>query len=173
MNNVIRVEHKGVAYFYPDASVPDALIACYADVVRNDWDMERWSQYQRFLHVGVAVPHLRDEHGSLFATSVGLTPMLKDPPDQVRLSELLFHADVSVRSQIVKLALKPETEAVVMFEVLAMDSSQFGHRQFLAVGPDRSHKSVESVKNIWLGDVPSRFHYPRIWAANPTLKPKG
>lgn len=171
MNSVIRVEHNREMYFYPNASVPEALVACYADVVRNDWNLENWHSYHRFLNVGFDVPHLRDDQNFLSATSVGMAPLLSSPPDRVRLSELMFYASLEVRPLMVKLAVKPTTLAIVMFENLAMDSSAFGDRKFLAVGPTLTYKTVEEIKNQRLGDTPSRFLYPQLWAANPMIKP--
>ena len=73
--------------------------------------------------------------------------------------------DPSVRGAIERNAAKPGVDAVVCFEVLQMDSSKFGHRQALIVGPGCTYK-VSDIEGAGfrLGDVPSRFAYPvALW----------
>jgi len=52
---------------------------------------------------------------------------------------------------------------VINMENLAFDSSEFGMRTALVVGPMCSIKSVQEAldNHVRLGDVPSRFQYPK------------
>jgi len=51
-------------------------------------------------------------------------------------------------------------DAVVCFENLDMSSNQLGRRTAMAIGPDRTYKTVDAVQGKHLGDVPSRFQWP-------------
>jgi hypothetical protein len=57
----------------------------------------------------------------------------------------------------------PTAEGLVCFENLQMDSSQLGRRTAAVFGPDNTFKQ-SNLHEARLGDVPSRFQYPRyIW----------
>lgn len=70
--------------------------------------------------------------------------------------------DESVHSAILASAARyPDREALVCFENLQMDSSLFGLRSALVVGPSNTYNLEDIVKSgARLGDVPSRFMYP-------------
>jgi hypothetical protein len=53
---------------------------------------------------------------------------------------------------------------VVLFENLDFSSSNFGLRTVLCVGPSCTYKTVEELHDHHLGDVPSRFQWPTMWA---------
>jgi hypothetical protein len=59
-------------------------------------------------------------------------------------------------------ARKDGVEAVVCMENLQMDSSAFGQRSALIVGPSCTYQlsQIETLPNFRLGGVPSRFQYP-------------
>jgi len=66
-------------------------------------------------------------------------------------------------ADIVRLARDPGTEALVLFENVQMDSSQFGRQTVMCVGPERTYKSVAEIEGRWLGDLPSERQYPGFW----------
>lgn len=49
---------------------------------------------------------------------------------------------------------------LVLFENQQMDSSNFGNRTCLCVGPNNTYKTVEDVKSSHLNDLPSQRQYP-------------
>lgn len=75
-------------------------------------------------------------------------------------TDFLALFDQSVHDTIRTNRSKPGVEAVVCFEVLQMDSSSFGKRSALIMGPGCSYLLSEIEKGCRLGDVPSRFQYP-------------
>lgn len=81
---------------------------------------------------------------------------------EITLDDLFsrFHPDVHDR--IKAQADRPDVEAIVVLQVLQMDSSQAGHVQALAVGSGCTWTLdyVLNTPHFRTGDVPSRFHYP-------------
>ena len=76
----------------------------------------------------------------------------------------LFHE--SVRPAIIASSVsKPGIEAVVCLEVLAMDSSCFGDRAAMIIGPGCTYNFADLEKsNPWCDDLPSRSKYPTaLW----------
>lgn len=78
-----------------------------------------------------------------------------------RLEWVAFLAlfDESVRDAVTAARLMPGTSALVAFENMAMDSSAFGDRTALRVGPGCSYTLEAAVKSH-LGQTPSVFQYP-------------
>ena len=59
---------------------------------------------------------------------------------------------------------------MVNCECLQMDSSQFGKRSALCLGPHCTYGVGEIERGMRLGDVPSRFQYPTaLWRCNHHL----
>ena len=75
----------------------------------------------------------------------------------------------SVHQDILALAERyPDSEALVCFEVLAMDSSHYGERTCVACGPRRTVTTEHlAALNAHIGGRPSRFAYPvAMWQLN-------
>lgn len=85
---------------------------------------------------------------------------ISGPLKPITKQQLFALADPEVNETLARLLFYGETTAIVVFEVLQMDSSQCGHRQFLSIGPTRTYKTIAEVAPHHLGDVPSRFAYP-------------
>lgn len=66
-------------------------------------------------------------------------------------------------------APEPRCTHIVVLEVLQMDSSAFGHRTALRVGPERTFTldDVLDTPGYRLGTTPSQFHYPLYYAEFP------
>lgn len=93
------------------------------------------------------------------------------------LNEVEFLAlfDPEVHETIRERANREGVEAVVCMEVLQMDSSCFGMRSALIVGPGCTLQlaEIETHPNFRLGDVPSRFQYPTAyWLVAPKEEAK-
>ena len=86
----------------------------------------------------------------------------RETAKNVPLIDVLARFDPSVRPAIQRLADKQETEAIVVLEVLQMDSSRAGDLQALAVGPSNSWTldHVLDTPSFRTGNLPSNFHYP-------------
>ena len=83
---------------------------------------------------------------------------------QLTRDEFLSHFDPSVHARIKAAVVRyPDAEAVVIFENVAFDSSAFGDRQALVVGPSNTFKSVEFCEGKWLNDLPSQRQYPQAF----------
>ena len=61
-------------------------------------------------------------------------------------------------------AKKLKATAMVLMENLQMDSSMFGTKVILMLGPSLTYKTIADIEGQRLGDVPSRFQYPTMWA---------
>lgn len=78
------------------------------------------------------------------------------PSDQVKRDR------DTARMNLVALAVRfPKAEAVVLFENVQMDSSSFGERKMVVVGPGCSIESVAACEDKWLNDLPSQRLYPQ------------
>lgn len=85
--------------------------------------------------------------------------------DIVEVDEKTFLSgfDPEMQTYIASMARNGFISAIVRFEVLAMDSSSFGARCALGVGP-KCQFDIPDLPTLVLGDVPSRFAYPtQIW----------
>ena len=81
---------------------------------------------------------------------------------QLKVHEFFKLFDPEVHQDIINSVRKyPDAEAVVVFENVAFDSSQFGRRSALVVGPSNTFTSVEFCKGRWLYDLPSQRQYPQ------------
>ena len=78
---------------------------------------------------------------------------------ELKLEALIAMFDSSVRARIEELAADPETTGLVVFENQQMDSSHFGDRSVMCVGPNRTYKTVEECEGRWLNDLPSQRKY--------------
>jgi hypothetical protein len=78
--------------------------------------------------------------------------------------EFLKLFDKEVHARIVANSLKPGVDAVVCLENLQMDSSHFGDRSALIVGPECTFQLKHLEGPFRLGELPSTFKYPTaIW----------
>lgn len=78
--------------------------------------------------------------------------------------EFLELFDPTVHSKIVANSCKPGVEAVVCLENLQMDSSNFGKRTALIVGPGCTYQLKHLEGEFRLGELPSTFQYPvSVW----------
>lgn len=92
----------------------------------------------------------------------------------VKESEFLALFDLTVHNAILASAARhPDCEALVCFENQQMDSSEFGRRSALVVGPSNTYTLQDVQKEgCRLGDVPSRFQYPVCFVDYRATKPK-
>ena len=82
---------------------------------------------------------------------------------QVSAQEFLALFDESVHSAIARKAEQYQAIAVVYFENQMFDSSAFGSRSALPVGPNNTYKTVEACEGKWLNDLPSQRQYAQCW----------
>ena len=75
-------------------------------------------------------------------------------------NEFLAMFDESVHDIVVAKIREFGATAIVCFENQQMDSTQFGARTAMPVGPRNSFKNVEDVKGKHLNDLPSQRQYP-------------
>jgi hypothetical protein len=93
-----------------------------------------------------------------------MTHPVSGPVRELNETEFLGLFDASVRDRIKANSQKPGVDAVVCFENLQMDSSEFGKRSALIMGPGCSHALTEIETGGRLGDTPSRHQYPTaLW----------
>lgn len=79
---------------------------------------------------------------------------------EVSKAEFLALFDLSVHDKIEQSIVLNRAVAVVCFENPTMDSSAFGSRTALCVGPGCTYKTPEEVDGKWLNDLPSQRQYP-------------
>jgi len=60
----------------------------------------------------------------------------------------------------------PKCDMVAIMVILAMDSSQAGHQQFLKIGPECTFQVEKLNSQTHIGDVPSRFYYAQYFCAS-------
>lgn len=91
---------------------------------------------------------------------------------QLTVEEFTEAFDPSVRARIRNVieVSYPDAVAVVVFENVAFDSSEFGARSALPVGPSNTFKSVEFCEGKWLNDLPSQRQYPQGFIPAEALK---
>lgn len=73
--------------------------------------------------------------------------------------EFVGQFDLSTHKQLEEQRRKPGVVALVCAENHMFESSCFGRRSALIVGPDCTYKSVESCEGKWLYDLPSQRQY--------------
>ena len=85
---------------------------------------------------------------------------------QITLEALVAMFDEEVHPLIRGNAASAGVSHIVVCEVLQMDSSSFGKRVALSVGPDCTFTldHVLDTPHFRLGNVPSRFQYPTHYA---------
>jgi hypothetical protein len=79
-----------------------------------------------------------------------------------------------LHGQIERIAQRPGVDAVVCFETAALEviADRGYGRRAMVVGPECQYQMAH-LENARLGDVPSRFQYPKyIWIINPEMKGK-
>lgn len=80
-------------------------------------------------------------------------------------AELIELFDPTVRVALQAKLADPQVEHIVVYECLQMDSSSFGARTALVVGPTWTYRTLAEAAAGRLGDVPSRFQYPvAVWS---------
>jgi hypothetical protein len=84
--------------------------------------------------------------------------------DKVPMKDLLEKFDLKTQSVIEERMKKLEASHVVCFENLQMDSSAFGARTALMVGPTCTYKTVDEIREHRMGELPSVFQYPTCYA---------
>ncbi len=84
--------------------------------------------------------------------------------EKAPLEELLERFEPEVRPVIRERMVTLEASHIVCFENLQMDSSAFGARTAVMVGPTCTYKSVDELREGHLGQVPSMFQYPTCYA---------
>jgi len=93
---------------------------------------------------------------------------------QITRDELLGLLDPEIHESVLGMPKRfPDGEAVVLFENMTMDSSQFGARTVCIVGPGRGIPSVAECETgkAWLNDLPSRREYPQAFIPLGELTP--
>jgi len=85
---------------------------------------------------------------------------------EITLEQLFSHFDPEVHDAIRKAILRNNASHLVVFECLQMDSSNLGKRTALCVGPTCTYTldHVINTPHFRIGDVPSRFEYPTMYA---------
>ena len=81
--------------------------------------------------------------------------------------EFLNDFDSSLHEQLKTISCRYGVVALVLFENVQMDSSAFGRRTALAVGPNCTYKSVAACEGRWLNDSPSQRQYPQKFTKAP------
>ena len=83
------------------------------------------------------------------------------------LGDFLALYDPEVHAAIIERLNRRDVSGVVSYENLDLCSSQCGHRTALIYGPGCTYKTLDEAAAGRLGDVPSRFEYPREYYAKP------
>lgn len=84
------------------------------------------------------------------------------PIKHVDLDTLLQEVDPCLQRKVRRLLDLPGTAALVLFENGCFDSSSFGARTVVAVGPQRAIHNLEECEGRWLNDLPSQRQYPKL-----------
>jgi hypothetical protein len=80
---------------------------------------------------------------------------------ELKRDEFMAQFDESIHEAIDATAKRMEATHVVCFENVAFDSSRFGDRSALCVGPNNTYKSPDDCEGKWLNDLPSQRQYPQ------------
>lgn len=86
---------------------------------------------------------------------------------EVTFEEFLKMFDPIMHDRIKKSASDQKAEYVVCFQNLQMDSSNFGKRTMMVIGPACTSKTVDEIREGHLGQTPSTFQYPVAYAKVP------
>jgi hypothetical protein len=78
---------------------------------------------------------------------------------QVTKEEVMKQMDESVYPAIEVSIVKNKATHLVMFENQVFDSSQFGARSVVCVGPECTYKTPQECEGHWLHDLPSQRQY--------------
>ena len=78
---------------------------------------------------------------------------------EITMKELLEMFDPSVQPRIIGVVARSQATHVVVAENQQMDSSQFGLRTAMVVGPTCTYKTPEECEGKWLHDLPSQRQY--------------
>jgi hypothetical protein len=82
----------------------------------------------------------------------------------ISMPELLELFDESVHQAILDAADRYDATYIVVFENHNFDSSAFGARTAMTVGPNNTYKSPAECEGKWLNDLPSQRQYPTAYA---------
>jgi len=79
---------------------------------------------------------------------------------QLTLDEFLARFDPEVHEKLRAAASKESVTHLVLFENQMFDSSQFGRRTAVLIGPPFTYKKLSDIEGGWLNDLPSQRQYP-------------
>lgn len=82
---------------------------------------------------------------------------------QLSFDEFVNCFDESLLGRITELAEDKGTTYLVLFENQQMDSSWFGARSCVPIGPHRTYETLESIEGGHLYDLPSQRQYPQAY----------
>lgn len=82
--------------------------------------------------------------------------------EEITLEEFLGHFDPEVRSKVLTLA-KLNPQYLVEFVNHNFDSSRFGAKTAVCVGPEFAISSIDSLPGKFIGDLPSERQYPQYF----------
>jgi hypothetical protein len=68
--------------------------------------------------------------------------------------------DPEVHDRLRRVASKEQVTCLVLFENQMFDSSEFGRRTAVMIGPPFTYKKLSDVEGGWLNDLPSQRQYP-------------
>ena len=83
---------------------------------------------------------------------------------ELTMKELLEMFDEAVHGDILDAAKRFNSTHVVVFENQAFDSSAFGSRSAVCVGPNNTYKTPQECEGKHLLDLPSQRQYPVAYA---------
>lgn len=79
-------------------------------------------------------------------------------------NDVLKMADQTLRDQLTAMATGDGVAGVMVYECIDLSSKRLGHKSFMIFGPGCTYKTIEEAAAGRLGDVPSRFQYPKyVW----------
>lgn len=78
---------------------------------------------------------------------------------QITFEQLLEMFDPDVHPRLKDNFKQTHVTGMVVFENQQMDSSRFGHRTAMIVGPQCTYKTVEECEGKHLHDLPSQRQY--------------
>lgn len=85
----------------------------------------------------------------------------------ITVRELLALFDPAVHDKIKAAAKRMQASHIVVAHNLQMDSSQFGHRTALCVGPACTYHTPAECEGKYLNDLPSQRMYFKEYADVP------
>jgi hypothetical protein len=90
---------------------------------------------------------------------------------QLNATEFLAQFDESIHSALLNAIQRyPDSIGLVCFENANFDSSRFGERSALVVGPSNTYRTFADCENQWINDLPSERQYATNYATRDTLE---